>query len=329
MRDALVKLCLSFPLERPNQLHLDRVAGLNSTEKMKVLYGIPRRMLHLHSLKIVHRDLKLTSIFVDSQNRPKIDNLWFAKHQRKDNLPRSYRLALTPHHTPEVLAGVEATFESDVFSYAILCYEVIECRQALIAGVKSLTTICQRVLKGDRPTWKLASPEHREIVECMWCHSLRDRHNFEEIVRLFENGRLWLSGTNAADVYEHKGCLDEVDQSRPSDPIIDKKWVTNASSLRTIEGELQRFGSDVVSTIVRCFSDVMQISDEMEPERLLISPFEEVKSIAPRRFDDYADRFLSDIPPQPRRSIFALTPLTAPIVHPADMNIDVSHCADA
>jgi serine/threonine protein kinase len=136
-RDTPVKLCLSFPPEQPNQLHIDRVAGLNPTEKRKVVNGIAREMLHLYSLKIIHRDLKLTSIFIDSQNRPKIGNLWFAKHQRKDDLPRSYRLALTVHHAPEVLAGVEATLESDVFSYAILCYEVIECRQALITGVKS------------------------------------------------------------------------------------------------------------------------------------------------------------------------------------------------
>jgi serine/threonine protein kinase len=163
-RDVPVRLCLSFPPEQPNQLHIDRVAGLNPTEKTKVLYGIAQEMLHFHSLKIIHQDLKLTSILVDSQNRPKIGNLLFAKHQRKDNLPRSYRLALTLHHAPEVLAGVEATFELDAFSYAILCYKVIECHQALVAGVKSLTARCQHVLKGDRPAWKLAPPEHREIV---------------------------------------------------------------------------------------------------------------------------------------------------------------------
>jgi hypothetical protein len=100
-------------------------------------------------------------------------------------------------------------------------------------------------------------------------------------------------------------------------------------SLPTIEGELQRFGSDFISTIIRCFSHVMQISDQMELERLLTSSFEEVKSIDPRRLDDYAHRFISDIPPQPRRSIFVLTPLTATIVRPADMNIDANHCVDA
>jgi hypothetical protein len=73
----------------------------------------------------------------------------------------------------------------------------------------------------------------------------------------------------------------------------------------------------------------MQISEQMELERSLTSSFEEVKSIDPRRFDDYAHRFLSDIPPQRRRSIFALTSLTAAIAQRADMNIDVNHCVDA
>jgi serine/threonine protein kinase len=95
---------------------------------------------------MVHRNLRLESVFVDSDERLRIGTFWFAKCKSDESQSRSAFPAPMIHHSPEVLRGEQFMFDSDVYSYAIFYYLVIECRPPIITRSRSMSGMTAAVL---------------------------------------------------------------------------------------------------------------------------------------------------------------------------------------
>ena len=102
----------------------------NDTKKLINIYGIASAMSYLHSNNILHRDLKPQNILEDDYLFPKIGDFGLSKlyHQNKNSASFQSGTEIKGTFTyiaPEVYKGEKYVSASDVFSFAIIVYEII------------------------------------------------------------------------------------------------------------------------------------------------------------------------------------------------------------
>ena len=88
---------------------------------------------HFHRHFIVYRDLKPEHVMIDDTGHCKIVDFGFAKRftskDRNKNQLRTFTNCGTPDYiAPEVLRGVGASFEADIWSLGVLICEILSGR---------------------------------------------------------------------------------------------------------------------------------------------------------------------------------------------------------
>lgn len=165
----------------------------NDTRKLIILYGIAAAMMYLHAHNIIHRDLKPENILMDENLYPKIADFGLSKilHRNEDSLSApsiggfkgTYLYA-----SPEVLKDNEYTKAGDVYSFAIIAFEVITNEKPFKNC--SFFEMISKVGEGSRPTTTFPIPEHyKELIENCWTQDQKDRLTFEQIVDILKNNR--------------------------------------------------------------------------------------------------------------------------------------------
>ena len=77
---------------------------------------------HAHVPPIIHRDLKSPNLLVDKHWRVKVSDFNLSK-MLEDNVVMSSMAATNPRWlAPEILAGENATFASDVYAYGVVLW---------------------------------------------------------------------------------------------------------------------------------------------------------------------------------------------------------------
>ena len=75
-------------------------------------------------MRIVHRNLKLENLIVDSEGYIAIAGFRDAKIIKE----RTYTIVGTPHYiAPEVITGKGYSFSCDLWSIGVILYEIISC----------------------------------------------------------------------------------------------------------------------------------------------------------------------------------------------------------
>lgn len=82
---------------------------------------------HLHSKRVVYRDLKAEHVMIDNTGHCKLVDFGFAKQFPKNNKTmKTYTNCGTPDYiAPEVLKGIGASFQADVWSLGVLIAELL------------------------------------------------------------------------------------------------------------------------------------------------------------------------------------------------------------
>jgi serine/threonine protein kinase len=334
------EFCLLTEKMETQGLTLALVRSFTGTQRTIMLYGIARGMAYLHSLKIVHRDLGFGSIMVDSENRPRIGNLWYAKGEAA-NVAETFFEQFSLYRASEIIEREKFTFESDVYAYAILAYEIIEERTASLGNLP-ISKLMDQVKIGNRPAWDKATKEPRlkylqELVMKMWDNNQIIRPTFQKIVHKLEDSRFWFPDTDATALFLYKGYLDASEKLIESDSIVPAKWIRQVSRLRQIQPWMEKYQEDLIRIIIRVLchitigSDASSRSQRQQLKQLLRSSFEQTKCIDGIRFRDYAFRYLSGvsiddkgqvvIPPRTSQG-FSLNPLTGSIFDCQNLKID-------
>ena len=165
----------------------DGSQGLPWSQRLRLLRDIALGLSVLHAHELLHRDLKSLNILLDVDGRAKLCDFGLStlKSQAKETSEVGTRL----WNAPEVLQGKAATPASDMYSFAIVCWEVAACRVPY-QMLPWKNEVVQRVQQGQReiiPTDCL--PELAIVIQACWAQDPSARPSAIQVTQVLEG--LW------------------------------------------------------------------------------------------------------------------------------------------
>lgn len=162
----------------------------NNTTKTIVLFGIAEGMRQLHSKRIMHRNLKPSNIFLDSNYYPFIADAGFIREYSRNPL----------YTAPEILAGNEYKSKVDVFAFGMICYHVLATRPPFDSKL-SYQDIKEKIINGERPNIPTTIPQpFANLIQSCWKPESSSRPSFSKIVEAFARKVLVLPGADLDSV---------------------------------------------------------------------------------------------------------------------------------
>ena len=182
---------------------LHKYHRLDATKLTICAIDIARGMSFLHSLKIIHRDLKSLNILLNKDGFAKICDFGYSRLSSKE----SYMTINvgTPHWMAPEILGYSISYDEkvDVYSYGILLWEILTGRLPY-DGLESNQIIGQIILNDLRPVMPSNTPpEFRKLIEMCWVRDPRERPSFEEILKIWRTGNIMLPGAQPQVIQNH------------------------------------------------------------------------------------------------------------------------------
>jgi eukaryotic-like serine/threonine-protein kinase len=142
-------------LEHIGGEHIDRyceAAGLDVTQRVRLLLDVLSAIAHAHSNLIVHRDIKPANVLVDAAGHVKL--LDFGIGKLLDEQPYASELTLETHRVltpeycaPEQLLGETVTTATDVYALGVLLYLLLSGQHPAGAATGSPAQMIKAVLE--------------------------------------------------------------------------------------------------------------------------------------------------------------------------------------
>jgi len=149
--------------------------------------------LHAHAPPIIHRDLKSPNLLVDKHWRCKVSDFNLSKLMDGQSVMSSMAATNPRWLAPEILTGNNATFASDVYSFAVVLWEMLTWE--LPWGPTNPWQVVTLVTEGGRlevpSRHDLPGPDtidfegldtYVALMRRCWAHNPNDRPCFQEII---------------------------------------------------------------------------------------------------------------------------------------------------
>lgn len=181
---------------RGGDLHqfLKEKGALSPSTAVNFALDIARGMAYLHNEPnvIIHRDLKPRNVLLVNSNADhlKVGDFGLSKLIKVQNSHDVYKMTGETgsyrYMAPEVFKHRKYDKKVDVFSFAMILYEMLE-GDAPLSSYEPYEA-AKYVAEGHRPTFRAKGylPELRELTECCWAADMNHRPSFIEILRRLE-----------------------------------------------------------------------------------------------------------------------------------------------
>lgn len=166
-------------------LHKHRL-DLSYNLKLNMVQDICKGMNYLHKCEpsVIHRDLKTHNLLVDASWKVKVGDFGLAKLIKMSEIETSHMTACgTPAYTaPEVLRNSHYTSKADVYSFAIVLWEMIS-EEEPHKGVPPFQVVFAVGTQGVRPS----IPQNcdvliKRIIEDCWMEDPKHRPTFGQLL---------------------------------------------------------------------------------------------------------------------------------------------------
>jgi len=162
-----------------------------ATLRLKICRGISRGMEYLHNFEppIIHRDLTSSNVLLDKDANPKISDFGCSRFQEDTNsMNMSTAIGSLAWMAPEVYRGDAYNAKADVYSFAIICWELWSladpyCNMApdMFAALAALENRRPPIEPFNIPqNWNL-------LIAACWAPEPHRRPSFSQIIQYLEN----------------------------------------------------------------------------------------------------------------------------------------------
>lgn len=188
----------------------------------KIAMSVANAMMFLHQSGIIHRDLKPSNILIGSNYMPKICDFGYVREINKDNHP-TCQVGTPNWMAPEVIRGEEYTEKCDVFSYAMILFEMATLKRPL-EQYEEEAVMNKYAYDKYRPSFPRKSnvPEPlKDLIEQCWNEKPKKRPSFEEIFDRFANSEVVFNNTDSSKIRTFAKQLRKDDKKRRIIPPFD------------------------------------------------------------------------------------------------------------
>lgn len=186
----------------------------DATTKTKIVLGIAAGMRYLHSLDIIHRDLKSENILLDENLEAKIGDFGLSKFTNGvDPKSNTQRLGTPLYMAPELFQNAPYDYKVDVYAFGMIAFETVTAINPF-ADLSNPIALGMKIVQGERPEFPETCPEpYRRLIESCWAHEPGQRPEFGRIVELLSEDDFILPGADPRAVKEYrKKVLPEMNQ---------------------------------------------------------------------------------------------------------------------
>lgn len=168
----------------------------NDTKKLINIYGIASSMTYIHSLNILHRNLKPSNILIDELIHPKLADFGLSslvsdklsEDEKELNKKEKFLLGTYAYIAPEIYENVEYSKASDVYAFSLIVYEILTNKKPFFGS--TLSQIMMNVTKGFRPEITDEVPKcYKKLIEDCWSQNPRERPTFKEILHILKTDK--------------------------------------------------------------------------------------------------------------------------------------------
>lgn len=164
-------------------LHIEK-RRLTHHETLSIAMQIADAMQFLHLANVVHRDLKPSNCLIDHNGVVKLCDFGLARITEKglSQNSESSRAGTPVYLAPEALQGSPTTHKVDVYSYGIICWEMMTGLQAWVSlDYKQMVNAVLRDRK--RPSFPPdANKDWKSLIDACWVHGAQERPSFSSVM---------------------------------------------------------------------------------------------------------------------------------------------------
>ena len=186
------------------------LSGWDDTKKLINIYGIASGVMYLHSLDIIHRDLRPGNILLDEFLCPKLCDFGLSKKIEEEKEKSGFK-GTPAYVAPEIWKYNDYQKAGDVYAFSLIVYEIMTNEKPFKNITNFFQIIAEIVNNKNRPEFTYPIPQcYQQLIEKCWVEDPKERPAFEEIVYDLKNDPEFI--TDTVDKNEYLEYVDYIDQ---------------------------------------------------------------------------------------------------------------------
>ena len=193
---------------------------ITGTHLTMIAIGICCSLRHLHTLHIVHRDIKTANILLDHRYLPKLCDFGIARFNTRGRAMTS-GIGTASHMAPELIRTTNYSVKVDIFAYAMTLYEMVEKHNPFRG--KNINEVLKCIKNKMRPGFsKKDTPAGLlALIRDCWNQDPDKRPSSSQIYKRFADGTAYFAGTDHEIIKKFcKKIDDEIEERKQATDLF-------------------------------------------------------------------------------------------------------------